>query len=217
MARGVRIEEYQFRSLLEHAVMHRILMGGIQWYGPPPTVSLQQSNLLNGEFWYSAAEFHDALGEMWRYCQANPDTHGQHHALIYAFDGRSGKTKFHAYLLKPATGDTMQPLDYRRAVDPLDRHYSYPACILDALLAQKKAVKTSTVIKRALPMARQRLGKGATDDVHNVQLHNALKAMMQIEPLIHRKDDPSDYSPTGRFTMVEHLGIYDKDATWLLN
>lgn len=215
MSRGVKIEEYQFRSLLDNAVQFRSLMGGIQWYGPAPADSLPQANLLNGEFWYSAAEFHDALGIMWKYCQTNPDTHGLDHALIYVFDGRDGSIKFHAYLWKPETGDTMQPLDYGRAVAPLDRHYSYPGCILDALLDQKKAVKASTVVKRALPLAVKRFGTGASDETHTVLLHNALKTIMQTEPLIYSRDDLSPHSPTGRFTMVEHLGIYDKDATWL--
>ena len=215
MTSGVKIEEHQFRVTLDHSAAHFRLMGGIQWYGPSAIENMPQSNLLDGRLWYSTEEFHDALGSMWKYCQANPDTHGQHHALIYVFDGRAGTIKFHAYVWKPETGDTMQSLDYGRAVDPLDRHASYPACILDALLAQKKAVKASTVVKRALPLAVKRLGAGASDETHIVLLHNALKTMIQTEPLIFSRDDPSNYSPTGRFTMVEHLGIYDKDATWL--
>ncbi len=215
MSSGIKIEEHQFRVMLDHSAAHSRLMGGIQWYGPSTLENMPDSNLLDGRLWYSTDEFHDALGSMWRYCQANPDTHGLDHALIYVFDGRAGTMKFHAYLWKPETGDTMHPLDYGRAVDPLDRHFSYPGCILDALLAQKKAVRASTVVKRALSLARDRFGSGTTDEAHNVKLHGALKAMMQTEPLIHRREDISPHSPTGRFTMVEHLGIYDKDATWL--
>lgn len=215
MSNGIKIEEHQFRVTLAHAATSFRLMGGIQWYGRSTIETMPDSNLLDGRLWYSTDEFHDALGSTWQYGQANLGSLGLDHALIYVFDGRAGTMKFHAYLWKPETGDTMQALDYGRAVDPLDRHFSYPGCILDALLAQKKAVRASTVIKRALLFARERLGTGTSDETHSTLLHGALKAMMQTEPLIHRREDISPHSPTGRFTMIEHLGIYDKDATWL--
>jgi hypothetical protein len=159
MKQGVQIEEYRFRSLLDHAVKFQCLMGGIQWYGPPLSVDLPESNLLHGEFWHSTADFYDSLQEMRDYCRTYPDRHGLHHAHIYALDGRDGAMKFHAYLWKPETGDTMQSLDYDRVIDPHNRAYS--SCILDSLLAQKKAVKRSTVVKRALPLAQRRLGAGS--------------------------------------------------------
>lgn len=214
MKHGVPIEEYKFRSLLDHVVQFQCLMGGIQRFGPPLADDLPDSNLLHGEFWHSTADFHDSLHEMRDYCCAHPDNHGLHHAHVYALDGRAGAMKFHAYLWKPETGDTMQPLDYERAIDPHNRAYS--SCIFDALLMQKKAVKTSTVVKRALPLAQRRLGAGASDDVHTVLLNKALTVMMNTEPLVFSQRFNSPHHPSGQYTMVEHLGIYDKDATWLL-
>lgn len=214
MRQGVPIEEYRFRSLLDHAFKFGALMGGIQWYGPALSDTLPQSNLLHGEFWHSTADFHDSLQEMRDYCRKHPDNHGLDHAHVYALDGRGGAMKFHAYLWTPIKGDAMQPLDYGRAVDPHNRAYS--SCILETLLAQKKAVKTSTVVKRALPLALKRLGAGVSDETHNVLLHKALTVMMNTEPLICTRRFDSDHSPSGQFTMVEHLGIYDKEPTWLL-
>lgn len=214
MKQGVPIEEYKFRSLLDHVVQFQCLMGGIQWFGQPLSDDLPDSNLLHGEFWHSTADFHDSLQEMRDYCRKHPDNHGLHYAHVYALDGRAGAMKFHAYLWKPETGDTMQPLDYGRAVDPYNRAYS--SCILDALLMQKKAVKTSTVVKRALPLAQRRLGAGASDDVHTVLLNRALTVMMNTEPLLFHRQFDNPNHPSGHYTMVEHLGIYDKDATWLL-
>lgn len=214
MSKGVPIEEYRFRILLDHASKFGALMGGIQWYGPALSDTLPQSNLLHGEFWHSTADFHDSLQEMRDYCRKHPDNHGLDHAHVYALDGRGGAMKFHAYLWTPIMGDAMQPLDYGRAVDPHNRAYS--SCILETFLAQKKAVKTSTVVKRALPLALQRLGAGVSEETHNVLLHKALTVMMNTEPLVFTRRFDSDHSPSGQFTMVEHLGIYDKEPTWLL-
>ena len=98
MKHGVPIEEYRFRSLLDHVVQFQCLMGGIQWFGPPLSDDLPDTNLLHGEFWHSTADFHDSLQEMRDFCRAHPDNHGLHHAHVYALDGRAGAMKFHAYL-----------------------------------------------------------------------------------------------------------------------
>ncbi|MDR7125453.1 hypothetical protein [Pseudotabrizicola sp. 4114] len=214
MKQGGSIEEYRFRSLLDHAVQYRALMGGVQLYGPPLSENLPQSNLLYGRFWHSRNDLFDSLKELWGYCRNHRGNHGLDHVHVYALDGREGTRKFHAYLWKPETGDAMLPLDYGRAIDPHNRAYS--AFILRTLLEQKKAIKTSTVVKRALPLAQHHFGSGVSDETLGVLLHKALKVMIASEPLIYSKELINPRSPTGRYTTVEHLGIYDKDATWLL-
>jgi hypothetical protein len=52
--------------------------------------------------------------------------------------------------------------------------------------------------------------------VHGILLNKALTVMMNNEPLIYAEQFDNPNHPSGHYTMVEHLGIYDKDATWLL-
>lgn len=208
MAKGIPIDETQFRVHLNHAVHMKIMFGGFQWYGPPAVDKLPQSNLLHGELFYGADDFHDKLGSMFRYCNNNPDNNGLGHALIYVFDGREGRPKFHHYLWTPETGDEMRAVDYRRAVDPNDFHSAFA---FEALMKQTKAVKVSTVVRHAFKALRRVQGDGGSDQLHKASLRRAIMSILQREPLVFSKPVNNAYGGT----MIEHLGIYDKEPTWL--
>jgi len=207
----VPVEETQFKVLLEHAERMQIMFGGIQWYGPPLCPGMPQSNLLHGEMFYLAREFLDALASMQRYCTQHPTDHGLDQALIYVFDGRYKSFKFHHYLWTPSMGETMQTVDYWAAV-PMD-YYARHA--FDALMAQKKAVKVSTVVNAAFKRVRREMGADSTDEHHKAALHSAVAGLIRTNPLVHSRRVTSSYSPSGGYTMVEHFGIYDRNPTWL--
>ncbi|WP_170459625.1 hypothetical protein [Ruegeria arenilitoris] len=207
----VPVDETQFKALLEHAERMRVMFGGIQWYGPAQVPGMPQSNLLHGEMFYSAADFLDAIAAMRRYCSAHPSDHGLDHALIYVFDGREKRPKFHHYLWTPDLGASMQTVDYWSAVpaDYYARHAFY------SLMAQKKAVKVSTLVNAAFKRVRREMGADGTDDHHKTALRGAMAGLIGTNPLVHSRRVTSPYSPGGSYTMVEHFGIYDRNPTWL--
>ncbi|MEC8631278.1 MAG: hypothetical protein VXY73_14405 [Pseudomonadota bacterium] len=211
MSKHVPVVEIHFKSLLEHAERMKVMFGGFQWYGPPITPGLPQSNLLNGQMFYSAPDFFDMLREMQIYCIRHPNDHGLDHALIYVFDGRDERPKFHHYLWKPLMGATMERVDYWKAVP--DDFYARHA--FDALMAQRKPVKVSTVVNAALKRVRGDMGADGTDDAHRAALRSAVAAFINTNPLVHSQRVDSPKNPHGGYTMVEHLGIYDREPKWL--
>lgn len=212
MRQGVKIEEFRFPALLDHAVKNKYLFGGFQWYGTPIAPDMPQSNLLNGQVFYGTADFHDVLAETFRYCQTYPDAHGLDHAMIFVFDGRNGSKKFHNYIWRPETGDTLQPVDYGRCVNQDSLH---SRCAFAALMAQKKPVKVSTVARAGLAKLRDIIGEGTCDERQLMGIRSALSAIINTDPLINTQRVENSHIPGGGYTLVEHLGIYDKDATWL--
>ncbi|MBO9477237.1 hypothetical protein J7382_06800 [Shimia sp. R11_0] len=207
----VPVDETQFKTLLEHAERMRVMFGGIQWYGPAQVPGMPQSNLLHGEMFYSAVDFLDAIAAMRRYCSAHPNDHGLDHALIYVFDGREKGPKFHHYLWTPDLGASMQTVDYWAAV-PTD----YYAChAFDALMAQKKAVKVSTVVNAAFKQVRKEMGADGSDEHLKAALRTAVAGFIGTNQLIHSKRVTNFHSPSGGYTMIEHLGIYDRNPTWM--
>ncbi len=210
MSKHVPVIEAQFKSLLEHAERMEIMFGGFQWYGAPVTPGLPRSNLLHGEMFYSGVDFLDTLREMQLYCIRQTDR-GLDHALIYVFDGRDGRPKFHQYLWKPRMGHTMERVDYRQAVPD----YFYARHAFDALMAQRKPVKVSTVVNAALKRVRGDMGVDGTDDNHKAALRSAVAAFINTNALVHSQRVGSPKNPHGGYTMVEHLGIYDREPKWL--
>lgn len=210
MLKHVPVLEIQFKSLLEHAERMKVMFGGIQWYGAPVASGFPQSNLLNGEMFYSGVDFLDAVREMQIYCIRNPD-HDLDHALIYVFDGREDRPKFHHYLWKSRMGHTMERVDYKQAV-PND---FYARQAFDALMAQRKPMKVSTVVNAALKRVREDKGADGSDDAHSAALRSAVAGFINTNPLVHSQRVDSPKNPHGGYTMVEHLGIYDRKPKWL--
>jgi len=209
MTTHVPVIETQFKSLLEHAERMKVMFGGFQWYGAPVIPSLPQSNLLHGAMFYGAEDFLDTLREMQTYCIRHSN-HGLDHALIYVFDGREDRRKFHHYLWKPDMGVMVEHVDYRQAVT--DDFYALHA--FDALMAQRKSVKISTVVNAALKRVREEMGQNGTDDAHKAALRSSMAAFVKANPLVHSQRVDSPNNPHGSYTMVEHLGIYDREPKW---
>lgn len=213
MAHSVPVEEFRFKSLIKHSMQHRVMFGGIQWRGPPADEYLPQSNQLSDGMYYSADDFLGSLRETWHYCAERPRDHGLDHALIYVFDGRGGCPKFHHYLWKPHMGAALEAVSYRRVKNNHDPLYS--PCAFDALMAQKKPVKVSTVTKQALKRVRKVIGVHGSSDMHMANIRVALSVFIRVDPFVHAVRVDNHMNPYGGATMVEHLGIYDKEPTWL--
>lgn len=203
MTAHVPVQEIHFKSHLKHAERMRIMFGGFRWYGRP------QPNLITGHMYFGADDFLNTLREMQVYCIRHVD-HELHHALIYVFDGREGRPKFHHYLWKPHMGAMMDKADYWQA--PPDDFYSRHA--FDALMAQRKPVKVSTVVNQGLKRVRKDIGADGSDDAHLSALRVAVGAFIKTNPLIHSVRVESSKNPYGGYTMLEHFGIYDREPKW---
>ena len=210
MTTHVPVIETQFKSLLEHAERMKVMFGGVQWYGSPIITGLPQSNLLHGKMFYGADDFLGALREMQTYCIQHID-HGLDHALIYVFDGREDRPKFHHYLWKPDMGVTVEHVDYRQAV----ANDFYALHAFDALMAQWKPVKVTTVVNAALKRVREEIGQDGTDDAHKAALRSSVAAFIKANPLVYSQRVLNSKNPHGGYTLVEHLGIYDRGPKWL--
>ena len=209
MTTHVPVIETQFKSLLEHAERMKVMFGGFQWYGAPVIPSILQSNLLHGAMFYSTVEFLDTLREMQTYCIRHSD-HGLDHALIYIFDGREDRPKFHHYLWKPDMGEMVEHVDYRQAV--ASDFYTLHA--FDALMAQRKPVKVTTVVNAALKRVREEIGEDGTDDAHKAALRSSVAVFIKANPLVYSQRVVNPKNPHGGYTLVEHLGIYGREPKW---
>ncbi len=178
---------YYFKAQLDRAVTHRVLCARFEWYGPPSTDDPKQCKLLGSNLFLWERIF-EKMEETFRFgdpLHANNDR--LDHVMIYLFDGRDGSPKFHAHLWKPSMGRDLMSVGYSDAEDT----NPYLPYVMEALQAQREAVKVSTVVEQAFAKVRKakvaRLPQYLPLEAHKVFLRDTLMRLRHTDPFIYFK------------------------------
>jgi|GEM_PF-2401706 len=208
---GMKFDEKDMRKDLDWAIQNRRRFGAFNL--------LARDKILYARKFFCFADFELALADM----QENAVDYfgrqvgdGVTRARVYLLDGRRGKSDFHGFEWKPENGGGhgLTRIDYKAEYEESD---PYAAYALQALLEQKGPQKVSTVARAVWA----KIGDKVSDlyptadypkDAHMLLIRKSLLRMSHLNPCIMRNRGKD---VRGHDTMIEHLGIYDRQRSWV--